>query len=773
MPHDDLKIYATGAAYEGGPQRDPDLSVGGYRSCFEASGLGIRRSGMCHGVFIEHASEANGVGFGMLEAVTTGSLKWTPPGDDAGDTVDIAYGETKVIAGDDPDKFVRVTRTTANSIYGIDNVNLTEQFNNVIGFADAADAERQTGVVDYRSVFFRNESALSITNLSIWPDVSGVRVGLREWPIVDTDAISVVGAGGSGASGVCRFKFACVMADGALGPHGDAVSSPLMSNEGVYIRGIPYQGALVTSVRIYVVGMNGTSDPGTNYVVLTDVANTETSPGSGVLADYLYLGILLGVPGDHSPMPENAVFDEQDLGTSPSASVSWSTGTTKADGVSLATLSAGTQAGVWLERTIAAGASATPDSRIAISYEFTLDGETFTGSLFGHHRIEDDSLVGYGVFDGIDAMPDFTVAPSWASATLPILTDALSVSHDHYIVVRARNKYGLWSQNEEPEIIRVAADKSLLAPRPTVQDSSSLSNAATGKLSFSAFYNALQDGDNRADTWLVWHWCDGDTPLDPDVDAPTLTKAMLADKLETLALESDAAYPDGYPARAIIRTGLAEDGGGYASSSNTTVLEHEVSISPSSRPYAHAFFSRARNQRRNKQTAPSNSITYYDDDDISKTVCNEGSTEFWIGDLLVWRAVYDTLAADSCALYIPSEWSISQIPDWTGAGSAYPIEIVQWDESIKEAYVAAYGNLRCLKIDGINMELYFGLDQSSVPTAYGFSTPITSRYNSVVFQVYDCANEWWTTFASVNASGVLSTALPINQTLTQSEVIAL
>ena len=163
---DALRLFLTGATTDGAEQTAHALSLGGYTSSVEASGLGIFQTDAILGVTIDLAVAENGAGVGTLAAVGTGSLAWTPPGGSQGSEVAIADGETKVITGVDPSKFIRVTRFSADDLFGTATVTLRQCLGTVIAHREA----QSTGLTTYSAVILKNLFALAATNLQVWID---------------------------------------------------------------------------------------------------------------------------------------------------------------------------------------------------------------------------------------------------------------------------------------------------------------------------------------------------------------------------------------------------------------------------------------------------------------------------------------------------------------------------------------------------------------------------------------------------------------------------
>lgn len=172
-----LELYLTGASADGATQEFPALSLGGYRSCVPLRRLGVQITDPIPEIIIERVSGDCGEGDGLLVAVTTDSLTFKAPGDTVGTAVSIANGETKTIASNDADKWVQVTRDSANDMAGSMTLTLAKPFNSVVGGEDTTSA----GTTEYHGAMFNASAA--VTNLYVW-----IGAGLSvAWEVPDAD----------------------------------------------------------------------------------------------------------------------------------------------------------------------------------------------------------------------------------------------------------------------------------------------------------------------------------------------------------------------------------------------------------------------------------------------------------------------------------------------------------------------------------------------------------------------------------------------------------
>ena len=167
---DSARLYLTGAASDGAAQADPNASLGLYRSSSEVDHLGVQVTNPISNVTVDFVAGANATGNGSLSAESIDDLAWTPPGGTKGTAVTIANGETKILEGGGgaTEKYVRVTRTTADNLAGTATLTLVEVMNNALGFDNVSSSEASAGDTEYRCVSVKNEASSEIKGLKVW-----------------------------------------------------------------------------------------------------------------------------------------------------------------------------------------------------------------------------------------------------------------------------------------------------------------------------------------------------------------------------------------------------------------------------------------------------------------------------------------------------------------------------------------------------------------------------------------------------------------------------
>jgi hypothetical protein len=149
---------------------------------------------------------------------------------------------------------------------------------------------------------------------------------------------------------------------------------------------------------------------------------------------------------------------------------------------------------------------------------------TFLPQKQGRLRIANDSKEGFTVYIGYGEMPDFSLPPALEGASLPLLLEVsppASGTLDLYIVKRTRNKYGLESQNQFPQVITIdnAGNQQygLLSSPLNVR----AIKEAEGMLKVFATYEGITLDSYPADKWQIFATANG-TP-DPATDTPVTT----------------------------------------------------------------------------------------------------------------------------------------------------------------------------------------------------------------------------------------------------------
>jgi hypothetical protein len=144
----------------------------------------------------------------------------------------------------------------------------------------------------------------------------------------------------------------------------------------------------------------------------------------------------------------------------------------------------------------------------------------------GIFRVQNNSLVGYNVYVGVNALPDLSQPPAAFSATLPISipeTPPGSGTKSFYVIVRAQDSYGLESQNQYPTVITISSSGGLLLPAIPAPQNLSVFARPNGYFKVRVTYSTANTDEYPATAWKVWA---GTTLPNPLVDTPVVAVAV-------------------------------------------------------------------------------------------------------------------------------------------------------------------------------------------------------------------------------------------------------
>ncbi|HEV7301613.1 MAG TPA: hypothetical protein VGN72_19770 [Tepidisphaeraceae bacterium] len=334
---DSIRFYGSGANSDGNTQANADLSLGNYRSSLEVQSLSWTIVNPISNVTILSASDNNGTGAGTLAVTGDDTLTWTAPGGAAGVAVTILSGETKTLESFlDPSKFIRVQRTNTTPLAGNATVTLAEVFNNVIGFDNVLSAEASTGDSEYRLTVIKNLNATAIGAVKVWIGTLGTQ---------RVSASTQLGAAGAGT---------VTISAGTFDDWPDTGFCHIKN--GANTREVVYYSARTSTVLT---------------VPATGRAMLGTTAAAGAATDTLD-----AVPGIRiarvapSSQPSGNFATIANENTAPAGVVTWSLGTTAADGLDVGTLASQNIQGIWIHRQVPPSAVAAPSVRHRLRASF-------------------------------------------------------------------------------------------------------------------------------------------------------------------------------------------------------------------------------------------------------------------------------------------------------------------------------------------------------------------------------------------------------------------
>ncbi len=308
------------------------------------------------------------------------------------------------------------------------------------------------------------------------------------------------------------------------------------------------------------------------------IKNVSALSVSGI---YLWVGAGTSTVAVAKETPvANAIQTIANATTAPTG-VTWNTGTTSGTGLNIGTLAAGEMIGIWIRRTITAGASASAGLLTELLSKFTYSAVEYNTGLRGKFRIargtEIDAdfpgIVEYGIWIGQDAEPNLSAAADETWTTTGHTTSlSLAVDHTYHYVIRSKNKYGLWSQDFTSTPFIVAADGSDSPLPPSAPTDIVVGQNVSDEPKITALYEPAPDSTHRAMIWVIWLTLDGTTPdtADPPYGYTVMGRR---DGVETLLWEdSGASLMDDTPMKAIVRTRRLRTLPGDVFSPDTTQL---------------------------------------------------------------------------------------------------------------------------------------------------------------------------------------------------------
>ena len=335
---DAIRWYLTGASSHAGAQTDPDASLGNHQSSTEEDFLTVSRASSISNITIDHVSGANGTGNGTLTATGSDKLTWTPPGGAAGTEVTILNGETKIIEGNNaPEKFVRVTRTSATALSGTETDTLSWKFNNVHGFDNVSSSEVTSGDDEYRCLCIENVGTIDVENIKVWVGTLGTQA------TTDSTQLPASGAG-------------TITTTGSFADWPDSGFAHIRTSAGATREIVYYTSRTATALTV---GATGRA-----------LLGTSASAGAATDTVDAVPPIRIGLDAPTS-QPSGSFVDNTGVGegTAPGGVV-FSQPLTEGDGLSIGTLQTLEIYGIWIHRHVVAGSNALPSVRNELRWSF-------------------------------------------------------------------------------------------------------------------------------------------------------------------------------------------------------------------------------------------------------------------------------------------------------------------------------------------------------------------------------------------------------------------
>ena len=320
---DSLRWMKTGAASHDGAQPNANDSIGNYKSNSRLQFLGIAIADAIANLTVDFAAGENGLGTATLQCTGNDTVKYTPPNGTAGPEVTILNGETRILEGgdDEREKFIQITRDTADPLSGTATLTFTDVLNNVFALDNVDTDEAAAGSKKYRCFSLENISSGPVKNIKCFLGTLGTDLvsGTTQLPASGAGTIKI--ATGTMAdwpvSGFCKIKTSA----GAL-------------RENVY-----YTDRTVSELTVPAAGR--------------ELLGTTASAGLATDKIYPVCGVRIGKeaptaqPDGHYTVIANEDEYPGDMG--------WLTGLVSDTGLDIGNIESGEQYGVWIEREVPVG----------------------------------------------------------------------------------------------------------------------------------------------------------------------------------------------------------------------------------------------------------------------------------------------------------------------------------------------------------------------------------------------------------------------------------
>lgn len=724
---DSVRVYLTGAVETGEPQRDPESSTGGFRSGVPFQTLEWDMPDPMTGVIILAVSGANGTGTGRLNAVTSGSLSWTPPGGTEGAAVAVANGGEAILYGGDATEWIRVKRTSAIDLHGVKAVQLMDIYNNLL--PDVASADAVAGGTETRALMLYNVVLGSVVAVKAWVADSDGTISIA------FEAPSSGELDGVGLSYSSPATEAAALNGGLLAGGGEL---------GLFVKRTTPAGADPSGRTLWTVNLQ-----------YEDTENTYTIPVRGLYRvardDYVAQGIWIGVGGDDPDLDA----DPDEVWTSNPNTTSL---TLSSDETYRVAVRARNPYGLWgvpteiEEFVIDAGgdstlvppsgpvdvvAHQTSDNKPAVTalYEAAADGDTRRADLWviwfetdGTDPDGSGTPDGYEVMEYKAAIDDLTWEDDGSA-----LDDGTPLS----MLVRTRRLDSAGTaflpdviplDDSSPGTLKVAAE---------VSDWPASGYGRTrGK-----FGRLLE----------VWSYTDitvagGATTV--TVDARALMGTTAAATNETTYVEAVTTLD----------------------STNTAAATWDiVSVAPG-RPQGAMLYGRQAAQFQSPVGGPDGTTpVVIDATENVHFVLGEGWSSLYVATTLVWRCLYHSDDGQANALYIPSEFSIVNASVSGSAVDSGVFDVVDGNT----VYVVVNGTRRLL-VDLTAMEITVATlnEEQDIPVRAEQAGSL-GQFGATLLLVWDPKVEDYRPFAQLTSAGVLNVALEVDNTLNQAAVEAL
>lgn len=461
--------------------------------------------------------------------------------------------------------------------------------------------------------------------------------------------------------------------------------------------------------------------------------------------------------------------------------LSWST-PTAASPLTIGTLAAGGTVGLWIERFVAAAATANPAVTSAVRLQFDFGGTTYQASIRGVGRIAQAGIEGYLFWWGHGAEPDWENDPADEfSATLPVELAEVLDEGVHHLVQRRRNKYGIVGPPKQPfDVFDIANDLTLNVTKPSGPGLVQLRQWGGGGYRIDAHYiPEFDDFGYRASHWLIYVTTDGSDP-DPDVDTP-VEIAMLyrpdapIGGLVPLKYIVETEELEDTPIKALVRTRRAENtytGATILAADSDNLDVHSTTLEYCG-PKRPDGFARYRDGLGiyTPPAEPPDEIIMIDEANNIYAEMKSGQTRLWYDDgtpHLIWNIKFDSGASPGAnGIFTPL---LHDAIDVSVGGATGTVETIAWNGT-KQIGINVNGTRRML------IDITAGWIRNNMvsveeePSAACAGEPFWGKYAHTCFMVWDPSTLDYVSVASLDTQGRLLSRVGLFPALSEAECL--
>ena len=734
-----LQVLLSGATTIGGAVIDPADALGGKRSWSRVVSREARRQNALYGIRIVHVAGENETGDGALQAASADTLTWQAPQDSTpGTAVEIANGETKVLASDTADAYLIVERVSADDLEGEETVRVADVYENVISMAIVSNADAVAGDDFHDAVILHNASEMAITSVKVYiGDCDDTWAVAKE--ALSSDAIQIIAD--------VKTAPAAVSWDSGTTPSTGLDIGTIAAGEhyGVWLKRTIAADSDAEPSRLSEIKWQFVLD-GTTY------DGRERGRYRITRDSFAVLGLWLG----EDAMPATSGAPDETLADDDAAHTL--TTTTSAGHTWYHVVRRRNKFGIWEENIDEHVVEVDAGDASVATRPTGPDDVTVSATASGNLRVR----ATYNPAPDGDARGDaFVVYAEEGGAPDPDADTPIG-----YQLMRERGAIEILAFNTSvayleqtpvhiiPRVRRAAAGTGTAS---IATDTTQLPASGAGTIETTGSF-ADWDADGFAER--------------TDVYGNRQEFIYYASRTATvLTVASGGRAQWGSTASAGAATDTVSPVVAIDSENTTAYTATADAVGPL-RPRGTPFFGKTDADRMVVPTGPSAVKWWVHEVNNIYLEHDPGDTSFYADTVLVWRILYNGDNPDYCRLYIPSEWALISQVAISDAGTTDPVEVAAWNGA-KDLYVTVNG-IRRVKIDVDALQIsamafQYPKDMPVCPESNG----VHRRYADTVFTVWDPARADYLGYVQIDSSGIFKRGVALTRTLTQAQIEAL